>query len=298
VGPAQAVSMPATTLAGLAVTSHSPGVVCIAALTGVSIGSAPPPGAGVYSASDELFLDDLENREVQFFYNETNSATGLVPDGALANGGSNGSACSIASLGFGLTALTIGDQRGWLSHSNAYQRALTTVNFLYNTAAQVNGFYYHFLNTSTGARSGTSELSSVDTAELMAGVVNVAQYWAGTQVQTVATNIFNRVNWPWMQKPNGQFYGAWVPENGGVFSGAYGDFSEAVVLYLLGLGSPTHPVARSSWTSWSRTPVVTYAGMTFVTASDSALFTVQYPQAWFDLRGLSDSTGLNYYQNP
>src|SRR5262249_47166979 len=72
---------------------------------------------------------------------------------------------------------------------------------------------------------------------------------------------------------------------------------EAVLLYLLGLGSPTHPTARSSWTSWSRTPVVNYGSYTFITASDSALFTVQYPQAWFDMRGLTDSTGLSYYPN-
>ncbi|HEY7090807.1 MAG TPA: glucoamylase family protein [Tepidisphaeraceae bacterium] len=297
IGSAQSVIMPNTTAAGIAAASGSNSALCTASFTGVSVGSSPPPGSGVYSASDELFLNDLENREFLFFYNETNPATGLVPDGALANGGSNGSACSIASLGFGLTALTIGDQRGWISHANAYQRVLTTVNLLYNTAAQVNGFYYHFLNTSTGARSGTSELSSVDTAELMAGVLNVAQYWAGTAVQTTAMNIFNRVNWPFMQKPNGQFYGAWVPEGGGAFSGGYVDFSEAVVLYLLALGSQTHPVSLSSWLSWSRTPTVTYAGMTFKTATDSALFTVQYPQAWYDLRGLSDSTGLNYYQN-
>jgi hypothetical protein len=295
VGPAQSVPLTVSTAAGIAVTSHNIAALCTATFTGVSVGANPPPGAGVFSAADELFLDDLENREVLFFYNETNPNTGLVPDGALASGGSNGSASSIASLGFGLTALTIADQRGWLTHAAAYQRALTTVNFLFNNAEQKNGFYYHFLNTTTGARSGNSELSSVDTAELMAGVVNVAQYWAGTTAQTVATNIFNRVNWPFMQRPNGQFYGAWTPESG--FSGAYSDFSEAVVLYLLGLGSPTHPIARSSWNSWSRTPVVSYAGMTYVTASDAALFTVQYPQAWFDLRGLSDSTGLNYYQN-
>jgi hypothetical protein len=287
--------MPASALAGIAVTSHNAAALCSASFTGVAIGNKLPPGAGVYSAADELFLHDLEQRSVQFFYNETNPNTGLVPDGALANGGSNGSASSIASLGFGLTALTIGDRRGWLTHANAYNRALTTMNFLFNNAQQFNGFYYHFLSTTTGQRVGNSELSSVDTAELMAGVLNVAQYWAGTPLQTVAQNVFDRVNWPFMQKANGQFYGAWTPETG--FSGGYGDFSEAVVLYLLGLGSPTHPIARSSWNSWSRTPIVNYSGMNFVTAQGAALFTVQYPQAWFDMRGLVDSFGLNYYAN-
>jgi len=98
-----------------------------------------------------------------------------------------------------------------------------------------------------------------------------------------------------MQQSGGVFYGAWTPESG--FSGGYGDFSDAVVLYLLGLGSPTHPSARASWNSWSRSPSVTYSSYHFITADDAALFTVQYPMAWFDMRGLTDSAGLNYYQN-
>src|SRR5207247_760414 len=97
-----------------------------------------------------------------------------------------------------------GDHRGWLAAGTAYNRALTTVNFLYNTAASVNGFFYHFLNPATGARFGNTEVSSIDTAELMSGVLNVAQYWPGTPLQTAATNLFNRVNWGWMQQSNGQ----------------------------------------------------------------------------------------------
>jgi hypothetical protein len=294
-GSAQAITMPANALAGAAATSHVDGTLCQASITGLSIAKNPPPGAGIFSAADELFLNDLESRTIKYFYSETNPATGLVPDGALANGGSNGSACSIAALGFGLSALTIADQRGFLTHAEAYNRALTTVNFLYNTAAQVNGFYYHFLNTTTGARSPGSELSSIDTAELIAGVVNVASYWPGTAAATQAMNIYNRVNWPWMQKTNGQYYGAWYPESG--FSGGYSDFSEAVVLYLLGLASPTFPAARSSWSSWSRSPARSYGGYNYITAQGAALFTVQYPLGWYDLRGLTDSFGLNYHEN-
>jgi hypothetical protein len=295
VATSQPVIMPATVSVGLAVTSHNPAALCMATFSSVGVGSTLAPAAGIYSTDDQLFLNDLEMREAQFFYNETNASTGLIPDNSNANGGSPSAASSIASIGFGLSSLTIADARGWLSHAAAYQRALTTLNFLYNTAASVQGFFYHFLNPTTGARSPGSELSSVDTAELMAGVVNVGQYWAGTAVQTVATNLFNRVTWPFMQKPNLQFYGAWSPESG--FSGGYVDFSEAVVLYLLGLGSPTHPVARDSWKSWTRMPAVNYGSYHFITASDAALFTVQYPQAWFDLRGLADYTGLNYYEN-
>lgn len=289
------VVMPAGVLGGMAITSMDNGTLSTATFTGVSVGNDPPPGSGVYSASDELFLNDLEYRSVQFYWDETNPNTGLTPDGSGANGGSDSSDSSIASVGFDLTALTIGDARGWITHANAYQRALTTINFLYNDGANNNGFFYHFLNITTGARYGTSEVSDLDTAELMAGVLTVAQYWAGTPLQTAALQLFDRVNWPWMQKSNGQFYGQWTPESG--FQGNWGDFSEATLLYLEALGSPTHPIAASSWDSWSRTPVVNYDGYTFVTADDAALFTEQYPQAWFDLRGMEDNTSFNFYQN-
>jgi hypothetical protein len=295
VGPSQSASVNPVALAGVAVTSHNTAALCTAAFSSIGVGTEIAPGAGVYSASDQLFLNGLEDAESLFFYNETNPSTGLVPDNANANGGSPSPDASIAAIGFGLSSLTIADARGWLSHSAAYQRALTTINFLYNSGANVNGFFYHFLNSSTGARYGTSEVSSVDTAELMSGVLNVAQYWAGTPLQSTALQMFDRVNWPWMVKPGGVFYGAWTPESG--FSGGYGDYSEASLLYLISLGSPTHPSSLASWDAWSRTPKENYDGYQFVTADDAALFTVQYPMAWFDLRGLTDSYGLSYYQN-
>ena len=203
---------------------------------------------------------------------------------------------SIAAIGFGLTALTIGDARGWLSHANAYQRTLTTIDFLYNSGANVNGFFYHFLNSS-GGRYGTSEVSSVDNAELMAGVLSAAQYWAGTPLQTTALAMYDRVDWPWMQQSSGVFYGAWYPPD-------EADSPAVTAISAKPLFSICSPWARrlipprvASWYSWSRTPVETYSGYTFVEADDAALFTEQYPQDWFDLQGLTDNTGLNFYTN-
>jgi hypothetical protein len=294
IGLSQTIALNTTLLGGLFSSSGNNGAPSVASFSSVAVSASPPPGAGIYSTSDQLFLNDLEEREFNYFWDETNPNTGLVPDNANANGG-NPSESSIAAIGFGLSALTIGDQRGWVSNTAAYQRALTTVNFLYNSGASYNGFFYHFLNPTTGAREGTSELSPLDTAELMSGVLTVAQYWAGTALQTAALNLYDRVNWPWMQQSNGQFYGQWTPENG--FQYGYSDFSEAALLYLMGMGSPTHPTSASSWDSWSRTPVVNYDGYTFVTADDAALFTEQYPQAWFDVEGMKDNTGLNFYAN-
>ena len=129
VGPSQTFRSTPAHWRGLAVTSHNTGALCTAAFSSVSIGNQPAPGAGIYSSSDQLFLNDLENREVQSFYDETNATTGLVPDNANANGGSPSADSSIAAIGFGLSALTIADARGWLSHAAAYQRALNTINF-------------------------------------------------------------------------------------------------------------------------------------------------------------------------
>jgi hypothetical protein len=266
-----------------------------ASFTGIAAGKNLPPGAGIYSADDELFLHDLSKRSADFFYLETNASTGMAPDGSNANGGSPSAVSSIASTGFALSSLIIAAERGFLSRADAYQRALNTVNFLNTTAAQVNGFFYHFINPVTGARSGSSELSPMDTALLMAGVLHVAQYWQGTPLAAVAQTVFNRVNWPWMQKPNGNFYGHWTPENG--FEFGYGDFSEAALIYLLGMGSSTFPTSTASWNSWARSPVINYNGFNFITAQTGALFTTQYPLGWFDLRGLSDGFGLNYHNN-
>jgi hypothetical protein len=295
IGPSQTATLNAAALGGIAVTSHNTSALCSTTISSVSVGANPQPDAGIYSSSDQLFLNDLEQREVMYYWDETNSTTGLVPDNAYANGGSPSPDSSIAAIGFGLSALTVGDARGWLSHANAYQRALNTVNFLYNSGANVNGFFYHFLNETTGARYGTSEVSSVDTAELMAGVLSAGQYWAGTPLQATALALYNRVNWPWMQQASGVFYGAWTPESG--FSGGYGDFSEAALLYLLALGSPTHPSSIASWYSWSRSPSESYGGYNYIRADDGALFTEQYPQDWFNLQGLTDKTGLNYFVN-
>jgi hypothetical protein len=294
-GSTMTIALGTSPIAAMAVASGSETALASASFTGFDAGTKLATGAGLLSPADEFFLNDLQARSVQFYWAETNPNTGLALDGSSANGGSPSGSASIASVGFGLSGLALADERGFLTHAEAYGRVLTTLNFLYNNVPHVNGFFYHFLNPATGARSGTSELSPIDTALLMAGVLHAAEYWEGTAIETVANNLYNRVNWPWMQKPNGQFYGHWTPENG--FEYGYGDFSEAVLLYLLGLGSSTHPISTASWNSWSRSPVINYSGSTFITAQTRALFTVQYPLAWFDLRGKADAFGLNYFDN-
>jgi hypothetical protein len=251
------------------------------------------PGKAVLSAADEAFLDDLERRGIQYFVDEADSQTGLMPDRAKAIGGTSAPA-SIASVGFGLTALCIGDQRGWVPHQEAYDRSLRVLNFIHDHLEQHHGYFYHFLDMHTGQRTWNCEVSDIDTALLMAGVLTVRQHFSGTELASVADGLYQRVDWGWLQAPDGALYMGWSPEHGFI-RGEWKSFSEGPpLIYLLGMGSKSHPLSPQTWRSWQRQPLITYAGLTFMKCPP--LFTHQYPQCWFDLRGLRDDYA-EYYRD-
>jgi hypothetical protein len=257
---------------------------------------ATPPGKSVLAATDETFLDDLESRGVQFFVDSADPVTGLMPDRAHANGSGAGDIASVASVGFGMTALCIGDYRGWVPHQRALDICTRVLTFLRDKGLQQHGYFYHFINMHTGARVWNCEVSDVDTAILMAGVITVRQHFAGTDLAKLADELYNRVEWPWMMSPDGTLYMGWHPP-GDKTSGFYSNwnnFDEGPLLYLMGLGSQTHPLASQSWRAWKREPVITYDGLTYLQCEP--LFTHQYPQCWFDLRGLRDDHA-DYFRN-
>src|SRR5579872_3731865 len=137
------------------------------------------PGKAVLTPTDEKFLDDLESRGIQFYIDFADPVTGLLPDRAKANGAGPGEIASIASVGFGLTALCVGDHHGWVLHQEAYDRSMRVLRFLRYHAPQTHGYFYHWLNMHTGAIEWNSEVSDIDTALLMAGVLTVRQHFAG-----------------------------------------------------------------------------------------------------------------------
>lgn len=251
-----------------------------------------PPGKTVLSADDEKFLDDLEQRGLAYFVDGADPVTGLMPDRAGANGGAKDVA-SIASVGFGLTALCIGDERGWIKHQEAYDRALRVLRFLREKAPQEHGHFYHFLNMRTGERTWNCEVSNIDTALLMAGVLTARQQFPGTELSTLAADLYDRVDWPWLLTENGTLSMGWTPEHG-FLKARWDQYNEGPLIYLLGLGSKTHPLPAESWRAWRRKPVVTYAGLSFLQCPP--LFTHQYPQAWFDLRSQRDDDA-DYFRN-
>ncbi|MBI3646368.1 MAG: hypothetical protein HY233_10435 [Acidobacteriales bacterium] len=257
---------------------------------GGSAGPPPPPPP----VSDDEFLDQIQRAIFQFFWEQASPATGQVKDRALAAGNDSRTVSSIAATGFGLTALCIAHKRSYGDAAQIKSRVATTLDFLLNQLTNVNGFCYHFIDMNTGARAFNSELSSIDTSILLCGVLTCRQYFQDAQIQSLATQIYNRVNWPWMLNGGAAFSMGWTPENGFITS-RWDTYSELMMIYLLAIGSPTNPVPASSWDAFAR-PTLTYQGLTYITNMSAPLFIHQFSHAWFDFRNKTDKY-TNYFNN-
>ena len=253
-----------------------------------------PPHGTPYQGTDEQLLDDIQKRSFEFFWNEASPQTGQVKDRALANGGDQRKMSSIAATGFGLTALCIGDRRGYRPSKDIKERVRTTLDFLANKLENVHGFYYHFINMDTGARWDKGvELSSIDTSLLLCGVLTARQYFDDQLIKDLASTIYDRVDWPWMQNGEKTLSMGWFPEKG-FLPARWNHYCELMMIYLLGIGSPTHPLPPDTWDAWTR-PKINYKGIEYISGNDP-LFTHQYSQAWFDFRNTRDAY-TNYFDN-
>ena len=253
------------------------------------------------------FLDDLERRTFQWFWDVTNPANGLVPDRWPTINFS-----SVAAIGFGLTAYGVGAERGYVTRAEARDRTVTTLRFLW-TAPQSDrpsnvtgyrGFFYHFLDMNTGERFKTVELSSIDTTLLIAGVLFAQSYFdrndpAEKEIRDVADTLYRRVEWNWMQ-PRPPLIGmGWHPEKG-MHAYDYKGYEEAMILYVLALGSPTHAISPDAWAARLRNyKWATFYGYEFV--NYAPLFIHQYSHIWIDFRGIQDAfmreKGIDYFEN-
>ncbi|HST10507.1 MAG TPA: glucoamylase family protein [Terriglobales bacterium] len=248
---------------------------------------------GPSTKTDEQLLDEIQHASFDFFWNEASPATGQVKDRALAAGSDTRTIASIASTGFALSALCIADSRGYKNTADIKERVRTTLRYLANQLPQEHGFFYHFVDMNTGARAFKSELSSVDTTILLCGVLTARQYFSDTEIQELATTIYNRVDWAWMLNGGETLSMGWTPESG-FLDGRWNHYSELMMIYLLAIGSPTHPIPAASWEAWTR-PTITYQGITYISGNDP-LFTHQYSHAWFDFRNVKDAHA-NYFEN-
>lgn len=269
--------------------------------------TAVPPSSP--AALDPLF-DDIERRTFDFFWETTNATTGLVPDRYPTP-----SFSSIAAIGFGLTAYPVGVERGYVTRAEARERVLTTLRFLHEAPqgpepsgnSGYQGFFYHFLNPTTGTRYATNELSTIDTALLMAGVLFTSGYFDDAanvdeaEIRRLADDLYRAVDWHWASPNPPGVTMAWRPEDGFARDNWRG-YNEAMILYILALGSPTHPAADGAWNAWTATYGDYWGeleGETHLTFGP--LFGHQYSHVWIDFRGIHDDymaqRGFDYFEN-
>jgi len=239
-------------------------------------------------------LDRIQRAAFLYFVETTNPANGLIADTSR-----NGSPCSIAVVGFALSVFPVAVERGWIERKDAVERSLALLRFFKDSdqsgapdATGYKGFYYHFLSMETGARVWQSELSMVDSALLIAGALTAATYFSRddadeVELREIADALYRRVDWRWAQDERGVIRQGWKPESGFLHY-VWQGYNEAIVLYVLALGSPTHSLEGDGYEAWT----VTYQwenlyGYDFLYAGP--LFIHQFSHAWLDLRGIRDN---------
>ncbi len=254
----------------------------------------------------EARLDTLQHHAFEYFLKETNPANGLVADKSQP-----GSPASIAAVGFALAVYPVGVSRAWMTRADAITRTLALLRFFWTSrqgpepdATGHKGFYYHFLDMSTGRRAGFSELSTVDTSFLLAGMLAAAVFFdqdsaEEQEIRTLADALYRRVDWPWACNAGATVTHGWTPENG-FLPYRWEGYDEAVLLYLLALGSPTHPLPPESYVAWASTyKWKEVYGYEFIYGG--SLFIHQYSHIWVDFRGIQDAyardKGIDYCEN-
>ncbi len=247
---------------------------------------------------DRSFLEDFARRCSRYFWEQADLHTGIVLDRARNDGAhAGGSVGSTAATGFGLTALCIAASRGWLPRDQVRARVLVTLRYYWAHAFHDHGWYYHFLDVTTGARRLDSEISSVDTAFFLCGALTAAGYFSGDkEIETLVKQIVERVDFAWMLAGNPLLLSMGVHPGSGFLKARWSTYSEASVLYLLAIGSPRHSISADSWYAWLR-PELHFDKWTFV--SGGPLFTHQFSHAWVDFRHQQDGdpSYLNYFLN-
>lgn len=279
---------------------------------------SPPndvPATGKSAASLPLanslppLFDALQERTFHYFWDNADPNTGLVPDRYPTI-----SAASIAAVGFALTAYPIGIERGYVTRAEARERVRKTVLFFRDAPqgpapagmAGFHGFFYHYLDMRSGQRSASSELSTVDTAFLLGGLLFCQSFFDGAdsgeaEIRRAIEEIYQRVDWRWMQVHGSAISHGWTPESS-FLPYDWRGYNEAMLVYILALGSASHGVEAAAWNEWTRDYRQfwgTLYGQTFLTFAP--LFGHQYSHVWIDFRGIVDApmrdAGFDYFEN-
>lgn len=282
-----------------------------------AIVSASPAGEGRSAVVWDPVLDDLHRRTFNYFLKTTDAETGRAPDAWP-----NPVFSSIAAIGFYLTALCIGAKSGYVPRTEAARRARAALDHLWRSpqgderqgVAGDHGFFYHFLDTTSGLRFRHSELSTIDTAMLVLGALTAAAYFDGAtederQVQTLGLNLYKRLDWDFVVRASGLVSMGWTPENAqqghperGLIGRSWDGYNEGMMVLLLSLGREETPRQADAWAHWTKTLGATF-GRNFGQPhlGFSPMFGHQYSHCWFDFRGIADpfmaAHGLDYFEN-
>ncbi len=251
-------------------------------------------------------LEKLQHESFNYFLHEANPVNGLVVDKTAADW-----PASIAATGLALAAYTVGVERGFMSRSAAIERTLNTLRFIWNSpqgtepdATGYKGFYYHFLDMQTGRRAWQCELSTIDSTFLLVGALTAGIYFDGEtseeqEIRTLADALYSRADWQWAQNEGETVTHGWKPESG-FLKYRWEGYDESMLLYILGLGSPTYPLPEASYTAWASTYRWEQRyGYEYLYAGP--MFTHQLSHVWIDFRGIQDafmrSKGFDYFEN-
>jgi hypothetical protein len=254
---------------------------------------APRPEPTALAPEDDQLLDEIERGCFLFFWEQGHPQTGLIKDRCNVRTKDTSVSASIASTGFGLTGICIAEKRGYVSYSDARLRVIQSLSYLWHKLPTHRGFFYHFANINTGERMWDSEVSSIDTAILLCGILMCREYFHDKTIDDLAHAIFDRVDWTWLSEDTSLLSHGWTPELGFIpYRWAF--YSEMMMMYLLGMGSQSHPLNNQAWFAWKRT-IFEYDGLRYI-GSYAPLFINQFSQAWFDFRGKRDRYA-DYFEN-
>jgi hypothetical protein len=267
-----------------------------------------PPLPDAIAQSDDKLLERLQGAAFSYFLEYVDPVTGLIADTSRLD-----SPASIAVVGFALSCYPIGVERGWIARADAASRTLKVLRFFWNSLQSADadadvtgyrGFYYHFLDMRTGRRVWKCELSLIDTTLLLAGILTAAAYFTASaadelEVRELAEGLYRRIDWRWAQNGGTTVAQGWKPECGFLNAGWEG-YSEATILYVLGLASPTFALSPSSFGGWTSTyQWENIFGYEFLYAGP--LFVHLFSHAWIDFRGIQDEfmreKGCDYFEN-
>lgn len=285
------------------------GALALAGLTGACTTPGTRPGRAAMAPSADPLIRDLQERTFRYFWDTTDPETGLAPDRWPTP-----SFASIAAVGFALTAYPIGVAHGWITRDQARTRTLATLRFFatapqgdgQSDASGYKGFFYHFLGVTKGRRFARAELSTIDTALLLGGML-FAQSWFDAddpqeaEIRTLADQLYAAVDWTWIT-PRPPFVAmGWHPESGFIPSD-WNIYNEGLLLYVLALGSPSHPLPPETWAAWTARFDAQWSDKWGEPHLQFApLFIHQYSHCWIDFRGIRDpymaARGIDYFEN-